>query len=102
MKGALILTAFLALVTAVAAAEDISVRRGEELFNSTQLGTNGKSCATCHPKGKNLAKAATYGDERLVSIINGCIENPLSGTPLPKHSPEMASLVLYLKTFARQ
>jgi len=100
MKIISTLIALVSLVATAAAAANVSAQRGEELFNSTKLGTNGKSCATCHPKGQKLTKAARYDEAKLVSIINGCVENALAGNPLPKDSPEMTSLVMYLRTLA--
>lgn len=32
-------------------AQEASMQLGKELFNSTALSTNGRSCATCHPGG---------------------------------------------------
>ena len=82
------------------ATEQPSLKRGEELFNSTQLGTSGKSCASCHPDGKKLEEAAAYLDDELVVIINQCITKPLKGKPLAADSTDLKSLIMYLKTFA--
>jgi cytochrome c len=76
-----------------------SVERGQELFNSTKLGTKPISCASCHPNGSKLQRAAAYGDKRLVKIVNQCIRTMLAGKPLPTDSDDMASLVSYLRTF---
>lgn len=83
------------------AAETGSIARGKELFNSTKLGTNGKSCATCHPEGKRLEEVSSLGEDQLIAIVNRCIKAPLAGTPLPPDSADMKSLVLYLKTFGK-
>ena len=93
------------LVAAEQAAEQASdelnsVERGKDLFHSTRLGSNGKSCATCHPDGDNLHDAASYKETRLVKIVNMCIRSMLAGKPLPAESDDMASLVKYLRTFA--
>lgn len=77
-----------------------SLERGKELFNSAKLGTNGKSCATCHRDGKNLEKAAAYSNEKLRDIINQCIKNPLEGKGLDLSSSDMKSLIIYIKAFA--
>ena len=82
------------------ATEQPSLKRGEELFNSTQLGTNGKSCASCHGGGKKLEEAAAYQDDELGAIINRCIAKPLKGKPLAADSTDLTSLIMYLKTFA--
>jgi cytochrome c len=80
------------------AAGQPSVDRGKELFNSTILGTNGKSCATCHAGGKKLEKAAGYDEKLLEKIVNQCIVKALEGKALPPDSPDLTSLVAYVKT----
>jgi hypothetical protein len=92
MLGATIATAL--------AAEVPPEERGKELFESVKLGTNGKSCATCHPGGKKLEWAATYEDEKLAAIINSCIGKALKGKPLPTDADSMKSMMMYIKTFA--
>ena len=87
------------LATTGVAAETVSAQRGEALFNDTRLGTNGKSCSTCHAKGKGLKEAYEYSDANLAAIVNRCIEKPLAGTPIAPDSPDMKSLLLYLRTF---
>jgi cytochrome c len=99
-KMGLILVALVGLLTPALAADQISVERGKELFNSTQLGSNQKSCATCHPNGSKLAKAASYDEKQLVKIVNRCIQKALAGKQLPADSADMASMVMYLRTLA--
>jgi cytochrome c len=82
------------------AAGQPSNERGKELFNSTALGTNGKSCATCHAGGKGLVEAATYDPKKLEQIANQCIVKALKGNALASGSPDLTSLVAYLKTLA--
>ena len=78
-----------------------SMESGKELFSSTKLGTNGKSCATCHRDGKKLEQAATYDDGELGEIINQCIINPLEGKGLDPSSSDMKSLIIFIRGFAR-
>ncbi|QEM70195.1 cytochrome C [Geobacter sp. FeAm09] len=80
------------------AAVSPSPERGKELFNSVALGTNGKSCASCHPGGKGLEKSAASDPEKLAKVVNRCIVKALKGKALPSKSPDLASLVSYLKT----
>lgn len=82
------------------AADQPSLKRGEELFTSTQLGTSGKTCASCHPGGKKLEEAAAYKDDELAVIINQCIVKPLKGKPLAADATDLKSLIMYLKSFA--
>ena len=77
-----------------------SLAQGKELFNSTELGTNGKSCATCHPDGKRLQGVAALADDDLAATINACLSGPLQAKPLDPGSADMKSLMLYLKGFA--
>lgn len=88
-------------VAVAVAADGASVERGKELFSSAKLGTSGKSCATCHPDGKNLESAAAYDEAQLAEIVNQCIKKPLKGNALDPGSTEMKSLIMYLRTFAR-
>ncbi len=91
-----------ALVASLALAGDMpSSERGKELFNSTKLGSNGKSCATCHRDGKKLERAANYDEGQLGELINQCIENPLKGKALGPATSDMKSLIIYIKTFAK-
>ncbi len=77
-----------------------SLEKGKGLFNSAKLGSNGKSCASCHRDGKNLGKAAAYSNEKLRDIINQCIKNPLEGDGLASDSSDMKSLIIYIKSLA--
>ena len=101
MKKAGMTCMVLALLASSATAAGPSVERGRELFISAQLGTNGKSCAGCHPGGKRLVTAAGYDEKMLGEIINQCIEKPLRGKALDPGSDEMKSLIMYIRTFAR-
>lgn len=89
-----------ALASLATAADGPSVERGKELFYGAKLGTNGESCAGCHPGGSRLEKAAAYDEERLGEIINQCIKKPLMGSGLDPDSTEMKSLIMYIRTFA--
>ena len=94
------IVALVALTTPALAANQASVARGKELFYSTQLGSNQKSCATCHPDGKKLENAASFDKKKLAGIVNQCIQGPLEGKALPTESADMASIIMYLRTFA--
>jgi hypothetical protein len=80
------------------AAEEPSVELGKRLFNEKTLGgaTGSVSCATCHPGGKGLEKAAQNPD--LAAVVNRCIAGPLKGQKIAPDSVEMKSLLLYIKT----
>lgn len=99
-EAGMILFFLIATASWVAAGERSSLARGEELFKSTKLGANGKSCADCHAGGKMLEKAAGCKEEELAKFINHCIKAALGGKPLAADSPDLASLVMYVKALA--
>ena len=102
MKGvALFMAMAAALACPAVAAEAPSADKGKALFTDSHLGTNGKSCASCHPRGKGLERAGTYSEGRLGEIINACIIQPLRGAALDPSSTEMRSLVIYVKSLAQ-
>jgi cytochrome c553 len=85
-----------AALTAYAVQQEASAEKGRALFNDPNLGTNGKTCDTCHHDGKGLANAAAKGD--LNDTISGCIRVSLKGNPLGTNSVEVRSLALYIKS----
>ena len=88
------------LLASRALASDPSIERGKELFNSKLLGTNERSCATCHQDGRGLEKAATYDEAVLKDIVNQCIKRSLDGKAIDPASSDMKSLILYIRSFA--
>ena len=99
-KTGMVLCLLLAAASWVVAGEQPSAARGEKLFNSTQLGTNGKSCSGCHAGGKGMEKVAGYEADELAGIINQCISKPLKGKPLADDSADLKSIIMYIKSFA--
>lgn len=73
----------------------------EELFQSTSLGTNGKSCSACHPQGKGLENIGDYDDATLQEFVNFCIRDALKGKMLPEGSEELQILASYLRRFQK-
>ncbi len=79
-----------------------SVAKGDELWHSAKLGTNGLACANCHPDGSasnvhtwpkfqtNLGKVGT-----LREMINWCIAVPMQGRILESDSTEMIAMEAY-------
>ena len=94
----------LILAFAAATAYSGDVKKGEVIFNDSSLGTNGKSCNSCHANGKGIdAGKKTFEilgtkQESMEGAVNFCIEMALSGTALEKNSEKMNDLVSYLKT----
>jgi thiosulfate dehydrogenase len=78
------------------------VQEGRALWTNGDLGTNGVSCAQCHPNAANthpetypkfqqqLGKVAT-----LREMINWCLQHPLEGEALPLDSEEMIAMEAY-------
>ncbi len=79
------------------------VAKGRELWTSGKLGTNGVSCAQCHPNGANT-HPETYPKFQkqlgrviaLREMINWCIQQPLEGKPLALDSKDMVALEAYV------
>lgn len=102
MKKTITVAAILSVTTICGMTAEIpSVSKGKELFNSATLGTDGKSCGSCHPGGKGLIEAAADADQELAEIVNACIGKALKGKPLGANSQEMKSLVMYLKSLGK-
>ena len=78
------------------------VNKGRELWVSPDLGTNGVSCAQCHPNAANthpetypkfqqqLGKVVAFRD-----MINWCLMNPLEGEPLELDGADMVAMEAY-------
>ena len=92
------------MVSAAGTAHSGDIKKGEALFNDSSLGTNGKSCNTCHAGGKNIdAGKKTYtilgsNMDSIEDAVNFCIKMALSGKPVGKDSVEMTNMVSYLRT----
>ena len=79
-----------------------AVKRGDDLWHSGKLGTNGLACGNCHPDGSatnphtwpkyqtNLGKVST-----LREMINWCIAVPMQGKPLALDSDDMTAMEAY-------
>lgn len=92
-------------------ADNAAILRGEKLFQSDKLSTNGRACSNCHAKastfGPGFSKPyphpamnaqARFGVPQLHldEVVQICIQGPLRGTPLEWGSQEQADLVAYL------
>ncbi len=73
---------------------------GKDIFQSTALGTSGKSCSSCHPDGDGLdGVGGRYSQNKeLEGQINKCIAGPLKGKELGMESSEMKALATYLRS----
>jgi len=80
-----------------------AVKDGRELWTSPRLGSNGVSCAQCHPNAANthpetypkfqkqLGKVAPIWE-----MINWCIRNPLEGKALAADDYKIIALQAYI------
>lgn len=90
----------LGLTLTTQAQEGPSTELGKRLFESPDLGSNGRSCSTCHPQAKGLEKIGRATDEELRDTVNQCIQKTLDGPPLSPGTQELESIILYLRTLA--
>lgn len=82
---------------------DAVAAEGRRLWTSPELGSNGVSCAQCHPNGANT-HPETYpkfqkqlGKVTMMwEMVNWCIRNPMEGMPLDADDPEMIAIHAYL------
>jgi len=93
------LALILANVLPAMAVEVATPDMGRVLFESTQLGKSGRSCAVCHPDGKGLAKVGDFSDAELKDIINACVRDALQGTLFAGDSQELKALLLHVRSF---
>lgn len=98
MKPLLIALTLLASATSVFATEVPTLELGKQLFEATNLGSNGKSCSSCHAQGKGLEEIGAYDDGVLREMINFCIRDALKGEMLDPESTELGSLFLYVRS----
>lgn len=97
---ALVVAIVVAVCAGIGFAQGASVEKGKALFNDPKLGTTGKTCNDCHPNGKGLEKAGMMKD--LESTVNGCITHSIKGKAIDVKSPEMQSMVMYIKSVGKK
>ncbi|BCR04840.1 c-type cytochrome [Desulfuromonas versatilis] len=100
MKKSILLSAAMLLAAASWswAVESPNVELGKKLYEWQGLGSNGKSCSSCHPGGKGLEEISAYDDGMLMEMINFCIRDALKGEMLAPQSQELESMLLYLRS----
>ena len=96
----MVLLFMISTIPVFAAQQDASVENGKILFNDPKLGTNGKTCNTCHRDGKGLENAAKRAD--LDEMVSSCIKASLKGKFFEANSVEVRSLSLYIKSMAEK
>ena len=101
-KSLLFFSLFLLLGVQGHANEAPSLSLGKMLFESTELGTKGKSCQTCHSQGKGLDMIGDFNDDELKDIINACLRDALGGKLISVESQEMVALLTYVRKFQKE
>jgi len=106
-------------------AQQESMAHGQALFADARLGSNGFTCATCHPKGDTtggkvpvggmqmaipslIGVAGTFPKYKvpndavitLAEMNNNCIVMFMKGQPLPLGSRDARDLALYMTTLS--
>ena len=79
------------------------VQEGRDLWTDGTLGTNGVSCAQCHPNAANT-HPETYPKFQkqlgrvvdLWEMMNWCLRNPLEGEELAADDDKMIALLAYV------
>jgi cytochrome c len=83
------------------ATEAPTLSLGKALFESTELGTKGRGCVTCHEQGKGLEMIGDFNDSELKDIINACLRDAMGAKLISTESQEMEALLVYVRSFQK-
>jgi cytochrome c len=70
-------------------------KKGKKLFNDVALGTNGKSCGSCHIEGQKPLEGRKV-DNRLIAFIQYCYEHAIDGQSV-MDGVKLDQIVTYFK-----
>ena len=100
MNNSIIVLALL-LITGLGAhaTEAPTMELGKTLFESTELGSKGRACVTCHAQGKGLDLIGDFNDMELKDIINACLRDAMGAKLISTESQEMEALLVYVRGF---
>lgn len=102
MNKSIILLAVLLVTGFCAHATEAPTKElGKTLFESTEIGTRGRACATCHPQGKGLELVGDFNDTELKDIINACFRDAMGAKLISPDSQEMDALLVYVRGFQK-
>ena len=87
MTGLLIM-----MISASPVCANSDIDEGKNYFNDATLGSNGKSCASCHPNGKGLEQACDYDVPTLQEFVNFCIRDAMKGKMLAADDPRVIKI----------
>ena len=94
--GILLMTSF-----SCYAIEAPSLSLGKTIFESSELGTKGRSCNDCHSQGKGLEMVGDFNDTELKDIINACLRDAIGADIISPEAQEMNALVGYVRKFQK-
>jgi len=102
MKKSIVAISLL-LMTGISAqaTEAPTLSLGKALFESTELGTKGRGCVTCHEQGKGLEMIGDFNDAELKDIINACLRDAMGAKLISTESQEMEALLVYVRSFQK-
>ena len=83
------------------ATEGPTLGLGKTLFETTELGTKGRGCVTCHAEGKGLDMIGDFNDTQLKDIINACLRDAVGAKMISLESQEMVALLGYVRSFQK-
>ena len=102
MKKSIVLISLLLMTgVCVHATESPTLGLGQTLFESTDLGTKGLGCVTCHAQGKGLDMIGDFNDVELKDIINACLRDAMGGQLMSTESQELEALLGYVRGFQK-
>jgi len=100
-KSIVILGILLITGACVHATEAPTLNLGKALFESTELGTKGRGCVTCHAQGKGLELIGDFNDTELKDIINACLRDAVGAKMISPEAQEMEALLGYVRGFQK-
>ena len=102
MKKSIVAMSLL-LMTGISAqaTEAPTLSLGKALFESTELGTKGRGCVTCHEQGKGLEMIGDFNNTELKDIINACLRDAMGGQLMSTESQELEALRVYVRSFQK-
>ena len=98
------MTHALLLALALSAPGEASIENGKALFQSPDLGVNGKTCVLCHASGKQFdpEELRERSPKEVGILTNHCLSLRMRSPKLAPDSIELQSLILYVKTFQQK
>ncbi len=103
MKTFAVIAASLALFSFAPAFASSDLEEGLKAFNDSSLGSNGKSCSSCHAEGQGLENACDYDVPTLQEFVNFCIRDAMKGTMLPEGDSKIINIEKLIRsTYCKQ